>query len=96
LTKISEGVVNKFPKISEGVYHNGSTSTVISEGVEKNCKFPRGSTKNSGFPRGSSGKPFLKASKISNLVNRGVWILNGMAQGPLVGIEPTALRFSFV
>jgi hypothetical protein len=34
-------VVNKFPKIAEGVYHNGTTSTVISEGLEKNCKFPR-------------------------------------------------------
>ena len=72
-------MVNKFPKISEGVYNNGTTSTVISEGLEKNCKFKRGSTKNSEFPRGSSGTPFLKGSKISNLVNRGVWILNGMA-----------------
>jgi dsRNA-specific ribonuclease len=41
LTKISEVVVNKFPKISEGVYHNGTMSTVISEGLEKNCKFLR-------------------------------------------------------
>jgi hypothetical protein len=50
LTKISEGVVNKFPKLYEGVYHSGTTSTVISEGLEKNSE----------FPRGSSGKPFLK------------------------------------
>ena len=49
LTKMSEGVVNKFPrgvnnlpKISEGVYRNGTTSTGISEGLEKNRKFPRG------------------------------------------------------
>jgi hypothetical protein len=54
LTKISEGVVNKFPKLYEGVYHSGTTSTVISEGLEKNSE----------FPRGSSGKPFLKGSKI--------------------------------
>jgi hypothetical protein len=46
--------VNKFPKISEGVYRNGTMSTVISEGLEKNCKFPRGFYKNSEFPRGSS------------------------------------------
>jgi hypothetical protein len=60
-------------------------STVISEGLEKNCKFPRGFYKNSDFPRGSSGKPFPRGSKISNLVNRVVWILNGMALGlPLV------------
>jgi hypothetical protein len=81
--KISEGVVNKFLKISEGVYHNGITSTGISEGLEKNFNFRGGSSKNSEFPRGSSGKPFPKGFKISNrqhsIVNRGLWILNGMA-----------------
>ena len=65
LTKISECVVNKFPKISEWIYCNRPTSASISKGLEKNCKFPRGSTKNSKFPRGSSGKPFPKGSKIS-------------------------------
>ena len=52
-------------------------------GLRKIVNFRGGSTKNSEFPRGSSGKPFLiiKGSKISNLVNRGVWILlNGMAR----------------
>jgi hypothetical protein len=45
-------------------------STVISEGLEKNCKkFLRK------FPQGSSGKPFTKGSKISNIVNREVWTL---------------------
>jgi hypothetical protein len=48
-------------------------------GLRKIVNLKGGSTKNSEFPRGSSGKPFLKGSKISNLVNRGVWILNGMA-----------------
>jgi hypothetical protein len=44
-------------------------------------KFPKGFY--SEFPRGSSRKPFPKGSKISNLVNRGVWILNGMALGAM-------------
>jgi hypothetical protein len=55
-------------------------------GLRKIVNFRGGSTKNSEFPRGSSGKPFLKGSKISNLVNRGVWILNGWPTG-------NALRF---
>ena len=52
-------------------------------GLRKIVNFRGGLTKNSEFPRGSFGKPFLiiKGSKISNLVNRGVWILlNGMAR----------------
>jgi hypothetical protein len=82
-------VVNKFPKTSEGVYHSETTSTDISKGLEK-----RGFYKNSEFPRGSSGKPFLKGSKIRNLVNRGVWILNGMAprKAPLLIKSKSALR----
>jgi hypothetical protein len=68
-------------KISEGVFRDGTLPTSISEGLEKNRKFPRGFPgKNSKFPRGSSQKPFPKGSKMSNLVNRGVWILNRMAQ----------------
>ena len=60
--------MNKFPKISEGVYRNGTMSQ-ISEGLENNCKkFLRK------FPRGSSGKPFPKGSKISNIVNREVYV----------------------
>jgi hypothetical protein len=63
LTKISECVVNKFPKISEWIYCNRPTSASISKGLEKNCKFPRGSTKNSKFPRGSSGKTVSEGVK---------------------------------
>jgi hypothetical protein len=83
LTKISEGLVNKFRKISEGVYRNRTMSTSISKGLRKIVNFRGGSTKNSKFPKGSSEKPFPKGSKISNLVNRGVWILNGMALGAM-------------
>jgi hypothetical protein len=52
-------------KISEGVFRDGTLSTSIFEGLEKSRKIPRGSFQ----------KPFPKGSKISNLVNRGVWIL---------------------
>jgi hypothetical protein len=52
---------------------------VFPKGLRKIVNFRGGSTKNSKFLRGSSGKPFPKGSKISNLVNRGGWILNGMA-----------------
>jgi hypothetical protein len=63
-------MVNKFPKICEG--------SIVMEPRQQ--VFPRGVYKKSDFSRGSSGKPSPKGSKISNLVNRGVWIFFGTAR----------------
>jgi hypothetical protein len=50
--------------------------------LRKTVNFQGGSTKIVNF---QGGLPFPRGSKISNLVNRVVWILNGMALGlPLV------------
>ena len=57
-----------------------TSSTGVSKGVEKYWNFLRGFLKNSDFLRGFLKKKFLRGSKIRNLVNGGVWILNGMAQ----------------
>ena len=40
-------------------------------------------------------KKFLRGSKIRNLVNGGVWILNGMAQGEKRSNVSAGLRFDF-
>ena len=56
-----------------------TSSTGVSKGVEKYWNFLRGFLKNSDFLRGFLKKKFLRGSKIRNLVNGGVCILNGMA-----------------
>ena len=74
-TKFPKGE-EKFPK---GSFVMEPRQQVFPKGLRKIENFQGGSAKNSKFLRGSSQKPFPKGSKISNLVNRGVWILNGMA-----------------
>ena len=66
-----------------------TSSTGVSKGVEKYWNFLRGFLKNSDFLRGFLKKKFLRGSKIRNLVNGGVWILNGMAHDLWANINLT-------
>ena len=89
MTKFSKGVerllkifwgVKKFYIFLRGGCLHKTSSTGVSKGVEKYWNFLRRFLKNSDFLRGFLKKKFLRGSKIRNLVNGGVWILNGMAQ----------------